>query len=322
MGRVECRKRSDGHHKEGKRAKGRLLIANDYHLQPGATVRNLTLLLVLLACFTSSASWAQQAPPQTPSKAPAGPIQDNSFLVEEAYNQEDGVIQHINFFTKNTSTNSWIYTFTEEWPLRSYKHQLSLTLTGLHAGDFHRSGGGWGDTEVNYRYQLVGNGEAKLAIAPRATLLLPTGDSKQGRSFGGVGYQVGLPISILHSEHWQTNWNAGATWVPHAHNEFGDTAGTAGVSLGQSVVWLATQRVNLLLETIWAKYQKVDGPGITSWSEDLYISPGVRWSYNFKSGLQIVPGVAVPIGVGPRSGEAGILFYLSFEHPFAFAHSR
>ena len=25
------------------------------------------------------------------------PIQDNSFLVEEAYNQEDGVIQHISF---------------------------------------------------------------------------------------------------------------------------------------------------------------------------------------------------------------------------------
>src|SRR3974390_284845 len=126
---------------------------------------------------------AQQTPPQTPSKAPTGPIQDNSFLVEEAYNQEDGVIQHINFFSKNTSTNSWIYTFTDEWPLRSYKHQLSFTLSGLHAGDFHGSGAGWGDTAVNYRYQLVGNGEAKLAIAPRATLLVPTGNSKQGRSF-------------------------------------------------------------------------------------------------------------------------------------------
>ena len=285
-------------------------------------MRYLALLLILLACFTSPASWAQQAPPPTPSKAPTGPIQDNSFLVEEAYNQEDGVIQHINFFTKNTSTNSWIYTFTDEWPLRSYKHQLSMTLTGLHNGDFHGSGGGWGNTAVNYRYQLVGNGEAKLAIAPRATLLVPTGDAKQGRSFGGVGYQVGLPISIMHSEHWQTNWNAGATWIPHAHNEFGDTAGTAGVSLGQSVVWLPKQRVNFLLETIWAKYSE------GGWSRDnKLVRRSVYQSWDslviqFQERPADCSWRGGPIGVGPRAGEAGILFYLSFEHPLAFAHSR
>lgn len=28
----------------------------------------------------------------------AGKIQDNSFLIEEAYNQEDGVVQHISAF--------------------------------------------------------------------------------------------------------------------------------------------------------------------------------------------------------------------------------
>jgi hypothetical protein len=36
---------------------------------------------------------------------------------------------------------------------------------------------------------------------------------------------------------------------------------------------------------------------------------------NFKSGLQIVPGIGVPIGVGPSRGEYGALLYLSLEHP-------
>ena len=35
-----------------------------------------------------------------------------------------------------------------------------------------------------------------------------------------------------------------------------------------------------------------------------------------------VPGIAVPIGVGPSAGEKGMIFYLSFEHPFALAHSK
>jgi hypothetical protein len=48
----------------------------------------------------------------------------------------------------------------------------------------------------------------------------------------------------------------------------------------------------------------------------LFLNPGVRWAYNFKSGLQIVPGVSFPIGVGPSSGQRSAFFYLSFEHPF------
>ena len=40
----------------------------------------------------------------------------------------------------------------------------------------------------------------------------------------------------------------------------------------------------------------------------------MRWAHNLKSGLQIVPGIAVPIGIGPSSGDTGVLLYLSFEH--------
>jgi len=276
----------------------------------------LSLALAILPCT------AQEPRQNREAQRPPGPIQDNSFLNEEAYNQEDGVVQHISYFQKLTNTGDWVYTQTDEWPLRSYKHQLSLTLSGTHSGDFQGSGAGWGDTAVNYRYQLVGSGETKLAVAPRFSLLLPTGNHMMRRGYGGAGIQTNLPVSIQHSKHWVTHWNAGATWVPKAHNDRDETAETVAVNLGQSIVWLATARVNFLVETLWTTAQKVSGPQRTAWSQDLYVSPGIRWAYNFQSGLQIVPGVAMPIGIGPCAGEKGVVVYLSFEHPFSFAHSR
>lgn len=284
--------------------------------------RRLSSLLFLSLGLGILPCTAQQSPQNGEEQHAPGPIQDNSFLIEEAYNQEDGVVQHISYFQKLTNTGDWVYTQTDEWPLRSYKHQLSLTLSGTHSGDSQGSGAGWGDTAVNYRYQLVGNGETKLAVAPRLSLLLPTGNHILGRGYGGTGLQTNLPVSIQHSKHWVTHWNAGATWVPKARNERDETSGTVAVNLGQSVVWLATTRVNFLVETLWTTAQKVSGPQRTAWSQDLYVSPGIRWAYNFKSGLQIVPGVAMPIGIGPCAGEKGMVVYLSFEHPFAFAHSR
>jgi hypothetical protein len=43
----------------------------------------------------------------------------------------------------------------------------------------------------------------------------------------------------------------------------------------------------------------------------------VRAAFDFDSGLQIVPGIAAPIGIGPSGGETALFFYLSLEHPFA-----
>lgn len=250
------------------------------------------------------------------------PIQDNSFLVEEAYNQEDGIVQHISTFERLTNSRDWVYTQTDEWPLRTLRHQLSVTLAGTHAGSFAGSGAGWGDTAFNYRYQLVGSGETRIAVAPRLSMLLPTGDHKFGRGSGGVGVQTNLPVSIQHSSHFVTHWNAGATWVPRALNERHESASTIGFNLGQSVVWLARPRFNVLLETLWTSSEVVVTARKTQRSQDLYVSPGVRWAYNFESGLQIVPGLAVPMGIGPCAGEKGLIVYLSFEHPFSFARSR
>jgi hypothetical protein len=252
------------------------------------------------------------------NSAPSAPkIQDNSFLVEEAYNQEFGVVQHIQNFQRYWNSKDWVYTFTQEWPVDlDPRHQLSYTLSALHVGQQPASGGGFGDMLLNYRYQLLGSGQSRLAFAPRLSVLLPTGNYRVGRSFGGIGVQASLPLSLVVNEKLVTHWNLGTTIVPHAKNSVGDAAAAYGYNFGQSFVWLARPRCNVLLETVFIRAQRVTAPDQTEWGSVLLLSPGIRWAYNFKNGLQIVPGIAAPLGVGPSSGEKGIFLYLSFEHPY------
>jgi hypothetical protein len=304
----------------------------------------LVLTLHILGLMVVSASWAQAA--QTPEShckqgkvdclqnigqekssaaedssrsnlqdAPA--IEDNSFLVEEAYNQEFGVVQHIQSFQRYWNSKGWIYTFTQEWPVdASPRHQLSYTLAAIHSGDQPGSGGGSGDVILNYRYQVLGAGASKVAFAPRFSVLFPTGDSRLGRGAGATGIQGALPLSIALTSKLVTHWNAGTTIIPGARDTAGETGTTFGYNFGQSFVWLAKPRFNVLLETVFNRSQQVTAPKTTEWTSDLLLSPGIRWAYNFKNGLQIVPGVAVPFGVGPSSGEKGIFLYLSLEHPY------
>src|SRR5512133_1350645 len=102
-----------------------------------------------------------------------GPIQDNSFLVEEAYNQETGVVQHISTFTRYQETKDWIYTFTQEWPVFSQKNQFSFTLPWQRLGTSLDGKQAFGDVALNWRYQLVGDGTTPVAFSPRISVLLP-----------------------------------------------------------------------------------------------------------------------------------------------------
>ncbi len=289
-------------------------------------------LLLLLAAIFATAAGAESDPsaisPEATSATPAAasakpepPIQDNSFLVEEAYNQEDGVIQHISF-VQVLNTHDVVYTQTDEWPLRSLKHQLSVTAAFDESGNYRAFGPGWGDTALNYRYQLMGSGETRLAIAPRLSMLLPTGDSGAGRGYGGWGLQTNLPISLQLNRYLVTHWNAGVTWIPSAQDSQHQHATLVNPNLAESTVWLVKPRFNALCEVVWTNNATVVASGQVIRQQALYVSPGVRWAYNFKSGLQIVPGVGVPLGLMGATGQRGAIFYLSFEHPFGFSHSR
>ena len=210
------------------------------------------------------------------AKAPEWKIQDNSFLVEEAYNQDPRVVQHITTMTRDAD-HHWTGTFTQEWPMGGIKNQISYTLPL----------DGTTDALVNYRYQLLGDGEARLACAPRLSAIV---GSKHDRHFG---VQTVVPVSFVINERFVTHWDAGT------NTEHGHTTKLAAAS----VIFAALRKVHVMLENVWNSDDRA-----------LVVSPGIRWAYDFPSKLQIVPGVAVPVDT--RSHQKSVLVYLSFEHPY------
>jgi hypothetical protein len=267
----------------------------------------LTLLRVLLfSCFHGG--WLVLAA-QEPAR-----ISDNSFLIEEAYNQEAGVVQHINTLSFGEG-GDWGYSFTQEWPFRGQRNQLSYTLLLERIGAPTGATTRLGDIALNYRLQVVNQPDG-IAFSPRLSLLLPTGDEKTGHGAGGAGVQVNLPVSLQVTRWLVTHYNAGMTRVPRAHDAAGDRAGTTGFNLGASAILLLSPTFNVMLEATWGREEAVVGPGRTGRSESAFLNPGIRYAINTRGGLQIVPGLAYTIGVGPSDGESGAFLYLSFEHPF------
>jgi Putative MetA-pathway of phenol degradation len=247
-----------------------------------------------------------------PSFAQDAPIADNSFLIEEAYNQEAGVVQHISTLDLPDSGSDWSYTFVQEWPFPDQRHQLSYSVPVSRFGDEE----GVGDVAINYRYQWIGVGGGPLAVAPRLSLVLPSGDADEGLGAGAFGLQVNLPVSAILRERLVAHWNVGGTFTPDAEGPGGFQADTRSVQLGQGLVYLLRPTLNLLFEAVWTREDVVIGRGRTGAEESFFLSPGVRFALNRPSGLQIVPGIAFPIGVGPSEGERSVFLYLSFEHPF------
>lgn len=247
--------------------------------------------------------------PAAAQEAPK-PIQDNSFLLEEAYNQESGVVQHISTLDRADQGGAWGYALTQEWPLFGQKHQLSYAIPIVSAGGGAATG--LGDITVDYRYQLVGNGNTRLAVAPRLSVILATGDETEGRGDGRAGAEIGLPVSFVLTPTLVAHTNAAFAFLPEATTDAGQRGATTVSSLGQSLVWLAHPRVNVLLEAAWESVQVEDAGDD---GESLFISPGVRAAFDVGR-VQVVPGIAVPIGVGQSNGERMLFLYFSLEHAY------
>lgn len=266
-------------------------------------VSSLACALIGLA-FTAVGGEAQGA------KKP--PIADNSFLMEEAYNQEPGVIQHISLFQKSREGSMWMYGFTQEWPVKGQKNQFSFTLPYT---DFGGNGpSGLGDVMLNWRYQWKGSESDATWISPRFSLSLPTGDEKKFLGTGGLGYEFAVPVSHRWNDEWVSHTNVGLSLQPSAKAFNGADMSSTEVALGHSFIWQPKDRLNFMLETVWSTTHSKIGSSSGDVSGG-YISPGLRWGYDFSSGLQIVPGIALPIGFGDFKEDKQILLYLSFEHP-------
>lgn len=221
-------------------------------------------------------------------------LQDNSFLLEEGYNQEPGIVQHINLLLYDHDAKAWEYAFTQEWPLFSMKHQVSYTVPLTHDNE-ENDGVQFGDIALNYRYQLVGNGESRLAIAPRLSVIFPTTEGNDA-----TAVQVGVPISTILGPRLLAHTNFAATWFNRRNDP--------EYLVGQSLIVPVAQRFNVLVEALWT--------GTTD-EHDLVVSPGIRWGYDLASGSQIVPGLAYVMNVDDEDeGGDAILVYFSFEHGF------
>lgn len=262
-----------------------------------------------LAClFSARVIWGQD------NAVPEVTIQDNSFLMEEAYNQEEGVVQHITTFQRSRG-GIWMGSLTQEWPVPKQTHQFSYTIPYARVSGDSASAAALGDIALNYRYQLAGSGETRFACAPRVSLLLPTGDYRRGTGSGGLGVQVNVASSTVLSKNFVAHTNAGGTYFPSARDPQGDKASAWGANAGQSLIWMIRNDLNAMLEAVWSYSQAVTAPGQTRGTHTFFVSPGIRYAFNSPAGLQIVPGIAFPLGVGPSRDDHAVLVYLSFEHP-------
>ncbi len=272
----------------------------------------------MLALFFFATALAGQGSVRdtVPKLAEKAPISDNSFLVEEAYNQETGVVQHISGFSRTTGSDGWGYSLTQEWPLGGRRHQLSYTVPLTRVGE--PAATGLGDVMVNYRLQAVFDETHGIAVSPRVSWSFPTGDHQKGLGLGGSGVQVNLPVSKTLGRSFVSHTNAGVSWYSHAPGAGDASTSLRNVFLGQSFIWLARSRFNLLVETVWTRATTESDAG-TGVHESVFIIPGIRWGYDARGGLQIVPGIGVPIGVGSSNGSRQLFLYLSLEHPFTTA---
>jgi hypothetical protein len=114
-------------------------------------------VLVVIACLLDVAGPLPRITTSIASEPLAKGIQDNSFFIEEAYNQEPGVVQHIlNVPIDFTNGSREIApSFTQEWPVFSQTHQFSYTIPYA----FTEEDNGMEDMRLNYRLQVLAEGE-------------------------------------------------------------------------------------------------------------------------------------------------------------------
>ncbi len=85
----------------------------------------MKLQLTLLATVLWGVSVLPASAEDKDTRLAAG-VQDNLCLVEEAYNQEPGVVQHISCL--RGQGRDLFFNFTQEWPLGSQAHQFSYSV--------------------------------------------------------------------------------------------------------------------------------------------------------------------------------------------------
>jgi hypothetical protein len=215
-------------------------------------------------------------------------IIDNSFFIEEAFNQDAGSVQTIGIL-RMSARSEWETSLTQEWPLRGHTHQISYSIPYAATPDAR----GVGDVMLNYRIQLMADARGTPAFSPRLSLILPTGDSRRGLGETGLGWQLNLPFSEQARDLY-LHWNLGFTRMPSA----------ARPHVGASAIWRAAPMVHPMMEALLEGADRVT------------LSPGIRVGWN-RGEAQWVIGVAGPVVREDSLTTFSGLGYLSYEFPFS-----
>jgi hypothetical protein len=253
---------------------------------------------------------------------PIDVIEDNSFLIEEAYNQEPGVVQHTfsAHYINDSRRRGWEFSFTQEWPIFSQNHQFSYTIPSYHLDENGDGQNGLGDVSLSYRYQLLEEDETKPALAPRFSLILPSGSRKRSTGHGVVGYEWGLPLSKKVTGEFALHANFGLTYLPDARAPLGNGGGLSSkhslisYNLAASAIYAILPRVHLMLEWLGDFEENIGDNGRPERSFKPVLSPGLRAAIVDRPMLQIIAGAAAPIGLTRKAENYGAFLYLSIEH--------
>ncbi|MBI4528910.1 MAG: transporter [Deltaproteobacteria bacterium] len=260
---------------------------------------------------------AQAADPR-----PIDGFSDYSFLLEEAYNQERGELQHTlkAFYSQDFRRRGWSFNFEQEWWLFTQDHQVAFTIPFSHLREEGKRQRGVGDILIEYRYQLTEEGSNIPAIAPQFGLILPTGDRNKGTGNGVVGYEWSVAASKKVASRLALHANLGLTYLPRVRVPLDDDQrlspkrSLVSYDVGASVVFALSSDIHMLLEWVGEFEEEINDKGKKERDFKASLSPGVRAAVINKHGLQTVVGVGIPIGVNGPADNYGVFLYLSVEH--------
>ena len=266
--------------------------------------------IVAALVVTAYAPGMMAQTPATKDSARKFEILDNSFLVEEAFNQEAHVVQNI-FSWTFARDGEWDGTVTQEWPLLGMRNQFSYTIPLSRAN--RRIG--VGDVLLNYRYQVLEEGARSPAVASRVSLIMPTGNASDGFGNGVVGVQMNVAFSKQFRDLY-VHWNVGSTWHPRIALPGGARVTLTSPQIAASGIWRVSPMFNVMLESVVQFEESVGDDGARVVDERITtISPGFRRGWNIGD-KQIVVGAAVPISVVESGRRTAFLTYFSYELPF------
>jgi hypothetical protein len=275
-----------------------------------------------IAVLTFFCAVTARAAEPRPELRPIDGFDDNSFLVEEAYNQNRGEVQHIlnTVYSNDFKRRGWSFNFEQEWWLFTEDHQVAFSIPFFHLREEGERQRGVGDIQIEYRYQLTEEGLNIPAVAPGFSLILPTGNRDKGTGNGVVGYEWSIAASKKVASRLALHANLELTYLPKVRARLDDDQrlspkrSLVSYDVRASVVFALSSDVHMLLEWVGEFEEEINDKGKKERDFKALLSPGIRAAVINKDDLQTVVGVGIPIGVNGPANNYGVFLYFSVEH--------